>query len=424
MGIVLKNVHILDSPEKERTDVYITGSRISAIGKEPLRFSADEQIYCSHKTVMPGLVNCHTHAYMSLMRNYADDVPFHTWLFDRIMPAEDSLTPEDAYWGNLLSIMEMIRTGTTTFTDMQMFPRIAVKACADSGMRAVITRGLQGTDRLDEGAQRRLREAFDEMAYGEAAGANCTFGLGPHAIYTCGEDLLDYVRELAHEKNMLVNIHLAETRREYDDCVREHGCTPAEYLDRIGLLGERILLAHCVRLKESDYALLARPNVSVVTNPASNAKLANGIAPVREMLRRGIRVCLGTDSSASNNSLNMFAEMRLLTMAQKAASEDALALPAEETIRIATSEGAAALGLPDLGAVETGKTADLILIDEDSPNMRPLYNRKASLVYSAAGTEVSDVLIGGRIVMRDRNYTTIDAEKVYYETEKIADRLR
>ncbi len=424
MGIILKNVHILGTEESERTDVYITGSRISGIGKEPPMFSADEQIDCSHKTVMPGLVNCHTHAYMSLMRNYADDVPFHTWLFDRIVPVEDALTPEDAYWGNLLSIMEMIRTGTTTFTDMQMFPRMAVKACADSGMRAVITRGLQGSNRNDEGAQKRFAQAFDEMAYGESTGANCTFALGPHAIYTCGEDLLRYVSEVAAERDMMVNIHLTETQKEFDDCMAEHGMTPVEYLKSLGLLDRRILLAHCVYLTDGDFDLLAAPNIAVVTNPASNAKLANGIAPVREMLRRGVNVCLGTDSAASNNALNMFAEMRLLSMEQKAGTKDALALTAEETVRIATKSGAEALGLGDLGEVAVGKTADLILIDENYPNLRPLYNRTAALVYSATGMEVSDVLIGGRIVMRDCNFTTIDAEQVYYETEKIAARFR
>ena len=180
MGILIKNVHLLESPEAERTDVYVTAGRISGIGREPRGFSADEVIDGSHKTMMPGLINAHTHAYMSLMRNYADDVPFDEWLFKRISPIENSLTPEEAYWGNMLSIMEMIRTGTTCFVDQQMFPKMAVKACADSGMRALITRGIVGESRKDQAALQRIREAFDEMEYGEAIGANCMFGLGPH----------------------------------------------------------------------------------------------------------------------------------------------------------------------------------------------------------------------------------------------------
>ena len=408
---MLKNVHLLQSPEEERTDVYINGNRISAIGREPRGFSADETIDCSGKTAMPGFINCHTHAYMSLMRNYADDVPFATWLFDRILPIEDSLTLEEAYWGNLLSIAEMIRSGTTTFVDMQMFPRMAVKACADTGMRALITRGLVGSDRHDEGAKTRIAQAFDEMDYGTE-------------IYTCGEDLLRYVAELAHDKNLPVHLHLAETQQEFDDCMNEHGMSPAAYVDSLGLLDGEILLAHCVYLDDNDFSILARPHVHVVTNPASNMKLANGFAPVTRMLREGIHVALGTDSAASNNALNMFTEMRLLSMSQKGVTRDALALTAEETLRIATENGAAAIGREDLGSIEVGKTADLILIDEDCPSLRPLYNRKASLVYSASGSEVSDVMIDGKWVMRERHLKTIDEERVIYETEKIAAKYR
>ncbi len=428
MSILLKNVHLLDRPEDERSDVKVDGGRIAAIcaaGEGAADgWEADEVLDCSSKTLMPGLINCHTHAYMSLMRNYADDVPFETWLFDRITPIEDSLTADDAYWGNLLSIMEMIRTGTTTFVDMQMFPRMAVQACADSGMRALISRGLVGQSRSDEAAKRRLDEAFDEMEYGKTIGALCDFALGPHAIYTCGEDLLSYVADLAAEKGMRVNIHLAETEHEFRSCIAEHGLTPTAYLEKLGLLDREILLAHCVYLADEDYALLARPNVHVVTNPASNLKLANGFAPVHRMLKEGLQVAIGTDSAASNNALNLFTEMRLLTMGQKGVTKDALALTAEETLEIATANGARAIGRDDLGRVEEGRTADLVLIDENAPTMRPLYNRKAALAYSASGYEVSDVLIEGEFVYRDGEYTTIDAERVLFETEKIAERYR
>lgn len=422
--VLLKNAHLLEDPEKLRRDILIRDGKIASIGSISEVPADAEQIDCSKRTVMPGLINCHTHAYMSLMRNFADDIPFSTWLFDRITPIEDSLSAEDAYWGNLLSYMEMIRTGTTCFVDMQMFPRMAVKACADSGMRALITRGLVGADEKDEGAKKRLAEAFDEMEYGRQIGAPCDFALGPHAIYTCGEGLLRHIAELSKEKGLRVNIHLTETRHEYQSCLDEHGMTPVEYLQSLGLLDREIILAHCVYLSDSDFALLARPNIHVACNPASNMKLANGFAPVSRMLKEGVQVCIGTDSAASNNSLNLFGEMRLLSMSQKGVLEDALVLPAEETLRLATVNGAAAIGRKDLGAVAEGMTADLILIDEDAPNLRPLYNRKASLVYSAYGSEVTDVMIGGKFVLRDGSYTTIDAERVLYETERIAERYR
>ena len=424
MGILIRNVHLIDSPENERTNVYITGKRIAGIGKEPRGFSADKVINGSSKTLMPGLINCHGHAYMSVMRNYADDVPFNVWLFERVSPIEDAMTSEEAYWGNLLSFMEMIRTGTTTYVDMQMFPRMAVKACADTGMRGVISRGLVGSDRNDEGGKKRIAQALDEMEYGKSIGANCEYALGPHAIYTCGEDFLRYVTEISAEKDLMLNIHLTETEYEYETCLKEHGCTPVEYLEKLGMYERHILLAHCVYLKDSDYAILRNPNIHVVTNPASNMKLANGFAPVPKMLKEGLQVCLGTDGPASNNSLNMFGEMRLLSMAQKGAEKDALVMTAEETLRLATVNGAKAIGRDDLGTIEVGKTADLVLIDENNPNLWPIYNRKASLVYSAYGTEVSDVMIGGKFVYRNGHYTTIDEERVYYEMEKIAGKYR
>ena len=425
MGILIKNVHILGAPESERTDVYITGKRIAGIGKEPRRFPVNEILDGTDKILMPGLVNAHTHAYMSVLRNYADDVPFQTWLFDRVSKVEEAMTPEEAYWGNLLSVMEMIRTGTTCFVDMQMFPRQAVRACADSGMRAMITRGLVGSDRHDEGGLRRLAEAFDEMEFAGSIAAPVTFGLGPHAIYSCGEDFLRYVTELAAEKDLPLNIHLAETQGEFDTCIKEHGLSPVAYLHSLGMLDRRILLAHCVYLAEEDYALLRRDSVTVAANPASNMKLANGFAPVTRMVREGIRVALGTDGPASNNTLNLFGEMHLLSMSQKGAEKDALAMTAEETLRCAVENGYAALGMEEThGAVETGRTADLILIDEKSPNLRPVYNRKKALVYSASGYEVSDVIIDGKLVMKDRNFVTIDGERVYYEMDRIAEKYR
>ena len=396
MGILLKNVRLAGRPGTERTDIYIEGDRISSIGTEPSGFSPDETVDCSDKTVLPGLINCHTHAYMSLMRNYADDLPFQTWLFDRVMPIED----------------------------MQMFPRMAVRACLESGMRAVITRGLVGENREDEGAKKRLAEAFDEMEYGRETGAPCMFGLGPHAIYTCGGDLLRYTADLADEKGLMLNIHLTESENEYETCCREHGMTPVEYLDSLGMLDRHILLAHCVYLKDSDYALLKRPNVHVVLNPASNMKLANGFAPAARMLKEGIHLCLGTDGPASNNSLNLFSEMRLLSLSQKGVTRDAVALTAADTLCLATKNGAEAIGRVDLGSVQAGKTADLILIDETAPNLRPDYNLTAALVYSATGCEVSDVMIGGKMVMRDRQLTTIDEERVLHEVERIAARYR
>ena len=233
MGIEIKNVHILGAENHVRQDIYIEDGKIASIGRRPDGFFADECIDGSHKLIMPGFVIAHTHAYMSVFRNYADDLPFDEWLFQKISPLEDRMTAEQAYWGNMLSIAEMIRTGTTCFVDMQMFPRMAVDACADSGMRALITRGLVGTDRHDEGGIRRMNEAFDEMAYARTRPeAHVTFALGPHAIYTCGEDYLRFVAETAKENGLIINIHLSETQYEFNTCMQEHGVTPTAYRNR------------------------------------------------------------------------------------------------------------------------------------------------------------------------------------------------
>ena len=444
MGLLIKNTHVLGDDKAVRRDIYIDSENgcIAGVDRMPEGFAADEVIDGSHKVLMSGMVNAHTHAYMSVFRNYADDLPFAEWLFEKIDPLESKMTSEQAYWGNLLSIAEMIRTGTTCFVDMQMFPRMAVKACADSGMRALITRGLVGNDRNDEGGIRRLDEAFDEMEYAKSLpDAQVTFALGPHAIYTCGEDYLRYVAEIAKEKGLMINIHMSESQFEFDTCMKEHGMTPLAYIESLGLLDVPAILAHCVYLAEEDYAILKRPGVSVAANPASNMKLGNGFAPVPRMLQEGINVCLGTDGASSNNALNMFRELGLMTLAQKGATKDSLVLKAGETLQIAVengykaiapacggqvpacakAQGAASQKLPG-GKVEEGYLADLILIDEEAPNFQPKHNWKAALAYSSTGYEVTDTIIHGKVVMRDRVLTTIDEERVNYEiTQAVKD---
>lgn len=421
MGIWIQNVYIWNDEKSVRKDIFIENGRIAGVGRRPEGFEAEEVIDGSRRILMPGLVNAHTHAYMSVFRNYADDLPFAEWLFEKIDPLESKMTSEQAYWGNMLSITEMIRTGTTCFVDMQMFPRMAVKACADSGMRALITRGLVGGDRHDEGGIRRLDEAFDEMEYAKSLpDAQVAFALGPHAIYTCGEDFLRYVAEIAKEKGMMINMHMSETQTEFDTCMKEHGMTPLAYIQSLGLLDVPAILAHCVYLAEEDYAILKKPGISVVTNPASNMKLGNGFAPVARMLQEGINVCLGTDGASSNNALNMFRELGLLTLAQKGATKDSLVLKAPETLQIAVANGYKAIAPAcgcgeEAGRMEEGCVADLILLDEEAPNFQPKHNWTAALAYSSTGYEVTDTIINGKIVMRDRVLTTIDEERVNYE---------
>lgn len=407
-----------------RKDIFIEENRIAAIGQMPEGFTADTVIDASHRTAMPGLVNAHTHVYMSLFRNYADDVPFSEWLFNRILPVEDTLTDEECYWGDMLNFAEMIRTGTTCFIDQQMFVPALVRAAHDAGMRPVISRGLVGENRDDEGVQSRWNEQLEAMALAKDLGSIATFMVAPHAIYTCGEDVLRYTAELSEEYGIPVTTHNAETKQEYSDCMEQHGCTPTQYLKECGILDRHCVLAHCVNLAEADYALLAQPNVYVAVNPASNAKLANGIAPVAEMLRRGINVCLGTDGASSDNTQNMFTAMHLLSLMQKAAEYDPVVLSAKDTLDAAIKTGYRAAGLSeDLGEVAPGKKADIILIDEEMPNMLPSFDISSALVYSATGMEVTDSIIDGKIVMRNRELLTIDEERLRAEIRRLTARF-
>jgi len=426
LNITVKNADVLflePDCKTEKIDVHISGSEIAAVGPA-VNFTADRIIDGSGKLLVPGLINCHTHAYMTGFRNFADDLPFNDWLFNKIMPAEEIITSEDAYWCNLLSCLEMIRTGTTCFADMHMFKNQSVKAAAESGLRAVISRGLVGENITDPAAQTRINEAFDEMDYA-ARNSRITFMLAPHAIYTCGEDLLRGLPGIAANKKIGLNIHIAESKYEFDTSMQKHGCSPAAYLNSLNFFDVPVLAAHCVYSTEKDIEIYARHNVSIVTNPVSNMKLANGFAPVKKMLDAGINVCVGTDSAASNNTLNMFREMSVLSYIHKGLDEKTPGFPAGQTLQLVLLNGAKALGLQNkIGSIKPGMKADLVLIDLDKPWMQPLNNPVSSLVYSANGTETDTVIVDGKILMDRGVVKTLDQERIFYEVNRVREKIK
>ncbi len=426
MGIVIRDALAILPKDLEADagrigthTIYIEKDRIAGIDREPEHFTEDTVIDGRDRLVIPGLVNAHTHTYMSMMRNCADDLSFMDWLFGRVDPIEGKLTGEDAYWGSLLAQIEMIRSGTTTFNDMQMHIHQTTKAVKESGMRAVICRGLVGNeyDRDDV----RLREALEEMEDGKDCG-RLSFRLGPHAPYTCSPDYLRMVADIAKEKGLGIHIHLAESVTESENMRRDHGCTPIEYALHAGVFDVPAIAAHCVQVSESDIQILAQHGVSVVTNPASNMKLGNGFAPVPDMLAAGVNVCLGTDGAASNNAQNMFREMGYLSMIHKGTHQDPQCVGAKEVFRAATVNGAKALGL-DTGSIEEGKKADLAVLRLDVPSMMPNNNLLAALCYSAGGSETDTVIIDGQVVMQGRELKTIDEERVYHEIRSMCVRL-
>ncbi|MGN0324691.1 MAG: amidohydrolase [Lachnospiraceae bacterium] len=426
MNLELKNVLAVipdgDTDITQKTNIFIQGDTIASIGNAPAGFRAEKVIDCEGKMAIPGLINAHTHSYMAFMRNVADDLSFMDWLFGTIDPIEQQMTDEDAYWGASLAILEMMKSGTTCFNDMQMNIHQTTRAVKESGMRAVICRGLVGSGN-DEAGQMRLKQAYEERD----AFADCDrlqFFLGPHAPYTCDEAFLKIIAGEAKKNHMGIHMHLSESVTEIENCKKDYGCSPIELARRCGLFESPFIAAHCVQVTPEDIAILKKYNVSVVTNPASNMKLGNGFAPIPEMLEKGINVCLGTDGAASNNSLNLIHEMSLLALIHKGTHRASQCVSAAEVFRIATLNGAKALGMEQqIGSIEAGKKADIAILDLKVPSMWPNNNPIAALSYSANGSEVDSVIINGVLTMEHRNVLTMDEERILFENEKIMKRM-
>lgn len=426
MGILIKDIQAIlpgsdGALDSRRTSVYVEGGVIASIGAPEV--SAEKTIDGVGRLLTPGMVNAHTHAYMTALRNLADDLGFDDWLFGSVMPAENSLTADDAYWSSALACMEMLKSGVTTFLDMHMFPGASVRAAQETGMRAVISRGLSGGADDAEGGERRLREARDEIeAYGNLE--RLSFMAAPHAIYTCDEGFMREIAAFAREYGLGIHTHLNESRGEVEGCEQRYGCSPIELYERCGLFGGVTVAAHCVHLSGGDIEILRRNGVAVALNLASNLKLANGFAPVPALMAAGIELCLGTDGAASNNSLSILRELSLLTLVYKGIMGDPLAVSAREAFAMATLGGARALGLGDItGTIEVGKRADLAIWRLDEPGRIPAGDPFSTLCYSGAGLAADTVMADGRIVLENGEFTGIDAERVYYEVRKTRERL-
>ncbi len=431
MGIYLKNI-LAVLPEggdalknaKDRvvrTDIYFDET-IKGIGAKPEGFVVDKEINGGRFLVIPGLVNCHTHSYMAFMRNAADDLSFMDWLFGTIDPLEQKMTDEDAYWGACLAIIEMLRSGTTCFNDMHMNIHRTSKAVRETGIRACLSRGLVGNGN-DEAGSSRLKQAFEEMEANKDYD-RLTFRLAPHAPYTCDAEFMRIVSDEAKKRNLGIHVHLSESESEISGVKEKYDCTPIEMAERNGLFDVPCVAAHCVQIDDTDIEILKKHNVSVVTNPASNMKLGNGFAPVAKLLEAGVNVCLGTDGAASNNSLNMFRELGLLTLIHKGTAKTPQCVSAQEGFRAATINGAKALGLEkEIGSIEVGKKADLVLMNLDSPSLTPANNLIAALAYSANGSEVETVFVNGETVVENGHLTKLSEKLVYSKINDIITRM-
>nr|WP_236860309.1 amidohydrolase [Candidatus Formimonas warabiya] len=430
MKILIKDAMIMPMTKRhgETGDYCLPGNiaiyngRISGVGNISEDGDFDRIIDASGCVALPGFVNTHTHAAMTLFRSYADDLPLMEWLNTKIWPIEAILTGPDIYWGTMLCILEMIKSGTTVFADMYDFMDDVARAVDESGIRAVLSRGMIG---VAPNGERALQESvqFIKNWHGKA-GERITAMLGPHAPYTCPPEYLKKVMKYAEELEVGIHIHLAETLAEIGEIEKAYGTRPVQLMNNIGLFEYPVLGAHLVHVNTQEIEILAAKKVGVAHNPQSNMKLASGIAPVPEMLKKGIPVALGTDGASSNNNLDMMEEMRSASLLHKVSTMDPTTIPAYQALEMATRNGAEALKMDgDIGQISVGKKADIILIDFHKPHLYPMHDVAAHLVYSAQSADVKTVIVDGRVIMENRQVLTLDEERILYEAEKCAKRL-
>ena len=420
--ILIKNSTIIGEGVR-RGSVLIEDDKIVDITRKGSS-GADEVIDAEDKVLIPSLVNTHTHLSMSLMRGLADDLPLDTWLNDHIWPVEAHLDGEHCYVGALLSALEMIKSGTTTCNDMYFFMDEVAQAIDESGIRGLLCHGM--IDLFDEDKRKteyKETQRIIEKCHNTADG-RIQVALGPHTPYTCSTELLNWVRNKADEKALKIHIHVSETEKEVEDSLNDRKKRPFEYLEDIKFLGPDVIAAHSVWLSGAEIALIKDKDVKISHNPLSNMKLASGISPVSDMLANGVCVSLGTDGVASNNNLDLFQEMKTSSLLQKVRNLDPTVLPANKILEMATINGATALGMEEeIGTIEVGKKADLLLLDMKKPHLTPYRNPVSHLVYSAQGSDVSTVICNGQILMLEREVLALDEAEVMEMAENAAEDL-
>lgn len=377
----------------------------------------DVELDCKGNLLMPGFKDAHTHSAMTFLRSYADDVPLQEWLQEKVFPMEEKLTGEDIYELTKLAILEYLTSGITSIFDMYLKPDAVAESCIDMGMRCVLTSGLNDfTSSIEELEAQYLKW--------NKADPLISYQLGFHAEYTTSKELIYRISQLAHKYRAPVYTHLAETKREVEQCKERYGMTPAMFLDMMGIFEFGGGGYHCVHMTDGDMEVFRRRRLSVITNPASNMKLASGIAPIADYGKRKIPVAIGTDGAASNNALDMFREMYLTAGLSKLREEDPAATDAMRVLRMATVNGAKAMRLPKADVLAKGKLADIILIDLHQPNMQPVHNIAKNLVYSGSKANVLMTMINGKILYREGEFNVGESpEAIYEKCDRIVRRI-
>lgn len=402
-------------------ELWVQGNRLCYVGPKencPDELVWDREIDCQQNLLMPGFKNAHAHSGMTVFRSLCDDYNLQDWLTQEIFPREDKMTGEDCYVLTKLAILEYLTSGITAIADMYLTPETIADACHEMGMRCVLVSGLNKFGPplpVMEERYNKLNGKYDLV----------TYKMGVHAEYTCSKEVLESVSEMIHRYKVPLYVHMSETKTEVEECIERYGITPPALFESLGLFDFGGSIYHGVHTTAEDMEIFKRHNISVITNPASNAKLASGIAPVGEYLRQGIRVGIGTDGASSNNCLDMFREMFLVTGLAKLKENDPAAVDALKVLTMATVNGALSMELPEADILAEGKLADLIMIDLHQPNMQPINNIAKNLVYSGSKLNVKMTMIDGRILYEDQKFAAdIDVEDIYARANAILERLR
>ncbi|MCF0179070.1 MAG: amidohydrolase [Bacteroidales bacterium] len=423
MNIRIDNAYVFfSSGEVKRSNLAIEGDIIKYVGDIPSDFVAERVIDGTDKFVTPGFINAHTHASMTLLRSYADDMKLMDWLTTKIWPIEEKLTREDIYWGAQLAAVEMIKSGTTCFADMYgPYMDEVAKSTIESGMRGVLSRCMLDfsapeNPRIDEGIA-----LFKE--FNRAANRRIKVMFGPHAPYTCPPEYLRKVGEEAKKLGAEIHIHMCETVIETQNIQKQYGMSPFEYVESTGLFENETMAAHCVHLNEKDIRIMKKYDIRVVHNPVSNMKLASGSCPVTRLLDEGIMVGLGTDGASSNNNLDMIEEMKFAALLEKSYLYDPTAVDAETALHMATTYGAYVINVPNIGRIAPDFKADLVIHNLNSAEWCPRHNLVSLLVYSASNSTVETVICDGNILFDHGVLTTLDEEKIIHEASRCARKL-
>lgn len=401
-------------------EIHVKGNRIAYVG--PSLSSAgeewDRQIDAKGNVILPGFKNTHTHSAMTFLRSYADDLPLLDWLNQQVFPMEAKLTPEDIYHLSKLAILEYLTSGITANFDMYLTPDTIAQASAECGFRTVMV-----------GALNNFSQSFEELEEWLGKYNNpeelVTFQLGFHAEYTNSRENLEKLAALVHKYRAPISAHSSETKSEVEGCIERYGMTPTALFDSLGMFDYGGSCYHCIHMTDDDLDIMAKKGIYAVTNPASNMKLASGIARIEDMLHKGIKVAIGTDGPASNNCLDMFREMFLVTALAKIKQENAAALSAEQVLKMATVNGAHCMGLMDADVLAEGKLADLIMIDLHQPNMQPINNIEKNIVYSGSKQNVKLTMVDGKILYENGEFFIgTPAEEIYEKANEIISRMR